>query len=346
MHKLIPLVCWSLCSVLSFAAAQDAVAPSKSVHKIPVGGEGGWDYLTVDSEAQRLYVSRGNRVVVVDLAKEAVVGELPDTQGIHGIALAPELGKGFTSNGGDSSVTVFDPKTLKATGKIQTRGVPDAIVYDGVSKRVFTFNHQTNDITAIDAVSGAVAGTITFESEPEAAVADGKGHIFVNLRTTSEVGEFDAATLKILNRWPLAPGVRPNGLGFDPQNRRLFSTCGNQTMVVMDANNGKVIATAEIGKGSDGCVFDTGKGIAYSSNGDGTLSAVSEAAPGKFEVVSNIATQVGARTMALDPKTHRIYLSAAPPEPTPAPAAGQPQQAPAGRRNFVPGSFVILVVGE
>ena len=281
------------------------------VHKIAVGGEGGWDYLTVDSPARRLYVSRGNRVVVIDLETEKIVGELPDTPGIHGIAIVSELGKGYTSNGSDSSVTVFDLKTLKALKKIEARGVPDAILYDAHSKRVFTFNHSTDDATAIDTIEDKVVGTITFEAEPEAAVADGQGHIFVNLRSTSEIGEFDAKSLKILNRWPLAPGVRPNGLGFDAKHRRLFSTCGNQKMVVMDANTGKVLADADIGRGSDGCLFDAEKGLAYSSNGEGTITAVRETEPGKFTPVRTIPTQSGARTLTHDPKTHRWYRSAA-----------------------------------
>jgi DNA-binding beta-propeller fold protein YncE len=341
MHNVLLFTCCSLASVLALVADQDANSRANpKVHKIAVGGDGGWDYLTVDSEAQRLYVSRGNRVVVIDLDKETVVGELPDTPGIHGIALVPESGKGYTSNGGDGTVTVFDVKTLKATGKIKARGVPDAILYDATSKRVFTFNHQTNDATAIDTVGETVAGTVTFDAEPEAAIADGKGHIFVNLRSTSEIAEFDATSLKVLNRWPLAPGVRPNGLGFDAKNRRLFSTCGNQKMVVMDADKGSVLGTAEIGRGSDGCVFDSGKGIAYSSNGDGTVTVVAESDTGKFAAVATISTQAGARTMALDPKTHRLYLSSA----TAAPAPDGKQQR--GRGNYVAGSFAIIVVGD
>lgn len=212
-------------------------------HKIAVGGEGGWDYLTVDSAARRLFVSRGNRVVVIDL-----------------------------------------------TGKIEARGVPDAILYDSVSKRVFTFNHGTNDATVIDSVGESVVGTILFDSEPEAAVADGRGHVFVNLRSTSEVAEIDAASLKILHRWPLAPGVRPNGLGFDAKYRRLFSTCRNQRMVVMDANTGFVLSTAGIGQDSDGCVFDPGTERAYSSNGDGAITVVRETkrrnyVPGSFSII-------------------------------------------------------------
>ncbi len=337
------MTCLVVVSALFLAPEPGAKAatPAWKVHKIAVGGEGGWDYLSVDAESRRLYVSRGNRVIVIDLDKETIVGELPETPGIHGVALVPELSKGFTSNGADSTVTFFDTKSLKAGGKIEARGVPDAIVYDPVSKRVFTFNHKTDDATAIDASMNTVVGTIEFNSEPEAAVADGKGHIFVNLRSTSEVAEFDATSLKILNRWPLAPGVRPNGLGFDPKHRRLFSTCGNQKMVVMDANTGKVLGSAEIGKGSDGCIFDSEKQLAFSSNGDGTITVVGESAAGSFESVATIQTQPGARTMTIDPKTHRLYLSAATLAPV---LEGQPQ--PTGRRPVVPGSFVVLVVSE
>jgi DNA-binding beta-propeller fold protein YncE len=331
-------------SLLSPSTAQEtSPQAAPKVHKIAVGGDGGWDYLTVDSDARRLYVSRGNRVVVIDLDKEAVVGELTGAPGIHGITVVPELGKGFTSNGSDSTVTVFDLKTLKATGKIKASGVPDAILYDPASKRVITFNHGTNDGTSIDPTSEKVVGTIAFGGEPEAAVADGKGHIFVNIRSSSEIAEFDALSLKVLNRWPLAPGQRPNGLAIDAKNRRLFSGCnGNSKMVVMDADKGNVITTLDIGRGSDGCGFDSAKGLAYSANGgDGTVTVIGEPEPGRFKVVATIPTQASARTMALDPKTHRLYLSAA--TAAPAGAGAQPK---GGRRGMVPGSFVIVVVGD
>ncbi len=335
------------CSIFAQAPApaQEAASSSPKVHKIAVGGDGGWDYLTVDSDARRLYVSRSNRVIVIDLDKESVVGELADTPGVHGIAIVPELGKGFTSNGGDSSVTVFDLKTLKATGKIKASGVPDAILYDSASKRVITFNHGTNDGTSIDPASEKVVGTIAFGGEPEAAVADGKGHVFVNIRSSSEIAEFDALTLKILNRWPLAPGQRPNGLAIDAKNRRLFSGCnGNSKMVVMDADKGTVLATVDIGRGSDGCGFDPARGFAYSANGgDGTLTVIGEDGTGKFKVAATIPTQATARTMTLDRKTHRLYLSAATPLPPPTDAAPKTK---GGRRGTVPGSFVIVVVGD
>ena len=299
--------------------------------------------LTVDSDARRLYVSRGNRVTVLDLDKEAVVGELADTPGVHGIAVVPELGKGFTSNGRDSSVTVFDLKTLKPTNKIKASGVPDAILYDPSSQHVITFNHGTNDGTSIDPASEKVAGTIAFGGEPEAAVADGRGHIFVNIRSSSQVLEFDALSLKILRRWPLAPGQRPNGLAIDAKKRRLFSGCnGNSKMVVMDADTGTVMATVNIGRGSDGCGFDPAKGLAYSSNGgSGTVTVIGEPEPGKFQVVATVPTQATARTMTVNPKTHRLYLSAATPAPAP---AGTEKKG--GRRGNVPGSFAIIVVGD
>ena len=350
MHFFALLVCSALVPAAApEAAPQEVSAASAKVHKIKVGGEGGWDYLTADPDARRLYVSRGDRVVVIDTDKETVVGELPGTAGVHGIAVVPELGKGFTSNGRDSSVTVFDLKTLKATNQIKVSGTPDAILYDSASSRVFTFNHGTDDVTAIDPKAEKVVGTITLKAEPEGAAADGKGHVFVNLRSTSEIAEFDGSTLKILNRWPLAPGTRPTGLGFDPKHRRLFSTCGNQKMVVMDADKGTVITSVEIGRGADGCAFDPSKGLAYSSNGgDGTVTVVGEGKTGQYEVVSTIPTQAGARTMALDTKTHKLYLSAASPGPAPAtpPAADKTKPQAKGRRNYLPGSFVIIVVGE
>jgi DNA-binding beta-propeller fold protein YncE len=347
LSAVLPLV-----MAIEVGAQTTSVVPAK-VHKIAIGGEGGWDYLTADSAAQRLYVSRGNRIVVMDTDSEKAVGELTDTAGVHGVAVVPDLGRGFTSNGGDATVTAFDLKTLKATGKIKVGGGPDAIMYDPVSRHVFTYNHGSRDATAVDPSALSVAGTVKLDGVPEAAVADGRGHIFVNIMDKAEVVEFDARSLKLLNRWSLAPGTRPTGLALDPKHRRLFSVCsGSQTMVVLDADNGKVLARLPIGRGSDGCVFDPERGLAFSSNGgDGTLTVVKEEKPGQFGVVATIPTQQGARTMALDPKTHRIYLSAA----TAAPSAeantkDQAKTAPAGkgagRRRMVPGSFVVLVVGE
>ncbi len=343
MSAVMPIVMATDCG------AQTSAVPSMKVHKIAIGGEGGWDYLTTDAAAKRLYVSRGNRITVVDTDSEKVVGELSDTPGVHGVALVPDLGRGFTSNGGDDTVTAFDLKSLKAVATIKVGGRPDAIMFDPASHHVFTFNHGSKDATAVDPSAMTVAGTVPLDGVPEAAVSDGRGHVFVNIMDKNEVVEFDGRTFRILNRWPLAPGVRPTGLAMDIPHRRLFSTCsGSQTMVVLDADNGKALARLPIGRGCDGCVFDPEQQLAYSSNGgDGTLTVVGEKEPGQFSVMATIPTQAGARTMTRDPKSHRIYLSAATPLPVTeskkAPAAAGKG---AGRRRMVPGSFVIVVVGD
>jgi DNA-binding beta-propeller fold protein YncE len=326
--------------------AQDPPAGYEKVRKIAIGGEGGWDFLEVEPQARRLYVTRGDRVVVVDLETEAVVGEIANTPGVHGVAFVPDLGRGFTSNGRDSSVTVFDTRTLKTLGKVKANGRPDIIYFEPVTRRVFTFNHGSNDITAIDPEAMKAVGTLEAGGVPELAVSDEKGHIFVNLEDKSEIVEFDARTLKVLNRFPLAPGEEPTGLAFDRAHRRLFSTCANRKLVVMDADRGKVVQTLEIGPGPDGCIYDAERGLVFSSNGgDGTVTIIraKSASPDQYEVVGTVKTQVSAKTIAMDPKTHRLYLSAATPGPAPAGAAAKKG---GGRRTYVPGSFVVLVVGD
>jgi DNA-binding beta-propeller fold protein YncE len=338
-----------------FVGAQTPAPVPTSVRKITIGGEGGWDYLTADAASKRLYVSRSNHIIVLDTESEKVVGELAGTPGVHGIAVVPELNKGFTSNGGDDTVTAFDLKTLKAVGRVKVGGRPDAIMFEPTANRVFTFNHGSNDATAVDPSGVTVAGTVALGGVPEAAVADGKGHVFVNIMDKNEVVEFDAQGLRALNRWSLLPGQRPTGLAMDRERRRLYSVCGNQTMIVLDADSGHVLATLPIGTGSDGCAFDPGRGLAYSSNGgEGTLTVVKEAKPGQFRVAATIPTQPSARTTALDPQTHRIYLAAATYAPVSAPEVkAVAKKAPAGaakgagrRRSIVPGSFAILVVGD
>ncbi len=330
-------------SLVTTASAQDPLSGYEKVRKLAIGGEGGWDFLEVDPSTQRLFVTRGTHVVVLDLESEKVIGEIADTPGVHGVAFVADLNRGFTSNGGDSSVTAFDTKTLKTLGKIKAEGRPDIIYFEPVSRRVFTFNHGSNNTTAIDPDELKAVGTLALGGVPELAVSDEKGHIFVNLENASEIVEFDARTLKILNRYPLAPGEEPTGLAFDREHRRLFSTCANRKLVVMDADSGKVIQTLEIGPGPDGCVFDAKKKLIFSSNGgDGTISVIREATPGTFEVARTIKTQVSAKTIALDPRTHRLYLSAATPES--APAAKQTTKT--ARRRYTPGSFVVVVVGE
>ena len=320
------------------AAGQAPGASGYSVIKIvPVGGEGFWDYLSVDSDGRRLYISHGTHVQVMDIDSCSLVGDIPDTQGVHGIALAPELGRGFTSNGRANTVTIFDLKTLKTIGTVNAGTNPDCIVYDGVAKRVFTMNGRSSNATAITASDGTVAGTLELGGKPEFAVADGKGSIYVNIEDKSELVQFDAQKLNVLNRWPLAPCEEPSGLAIDQANRRLFAGCHNQMMAVVDADTGKVIATPAIGQGVDANRFDPETKYAFSSNGDGTLTVVHEDSPEKFTVVDNVPTKRSARTMALDLKTHNIFLSAADFEP---PAPGE------RRGKMKPGSFVILVVGK
>ncbi len=320
------------------AAGQAAGASGYHVIKtVPVGGEGFWDYLSVDSSARRLYISRGTHVQVMDIDSYSLVGDIPDTQGVHGIALAPELGRGFTSNGRANTVTIFDLKTLKTIGTANTGTNPDAIVYDGVTKRVFTLNGRSNNATAINAADGTVAGTLELGGKPEFAVADGKGSIYVNIEDKSELVQFDAQKLNVLNRWPLAPCEEPSGLAMDLKNRRLFAGCHNKMMAVVDADTGKVIATPAIGQGVDANRFDPETNYAFASNGEGTLTVVHEDSPDKFSVVENVPTKRSARTMALDRKTHNIFLSSADFEP---PAAGE------RRPRMKPGSFAILVIGR
>ncbi|MEP7271948.1 MAG: YncE family protein, partial [Acidobacteriota bacterium] len=235
------------------------------IDKIPVGGEGGWDYLAVDDEARRLYVSHATKVVVIGLETGKVVGEIPNTSGVHGIALARDLGRGFTSNGRDATVTIFDLKTLAVLGTAKSGGNPDAIVYDPATRRVFTFNRTRAaaeaSSTVIDAASGNVIETIKLGGRPEFAVADGKGEIFVNLDDKSEIAVIDTKKLVIRTRWPLAPGESPSGLAIDLKARRLYSVCENEKMIVLDANNGKVLAEVPIGKGTDAAAFDPGTGL-------------------------------------------------------------------------------------
>jgi DNA-binding beta-propeller fold protein YncE len=324
-----------------------AVLPAASVNyhvisKIQIGGEGGWDYLTVDSEARRLYVSHSTKVEVVDLDTQKVVGEIPGTEGVHGIAIASKLGRGFTSNGRSNNVTIFDLKTLKAIGQVATGQNPDSILYDPVSGRVFTFNGRSSDATAINAKSGKVDGAIPLGGKPEFSVHDGKGTVFVNIEDTGEIAVIDSRKLSVIKKYKLAGCEEPSGLAIDVARRRLFSACGNKVMAISDPDAGKVVATVPIGSGTDGAGFDAGRGFAFSSNGgDGTLTVVQETA-GKYEVAQNATTQRGARTMTVDPKTHRIYLSTAQYGPPPA-STGQKGRS---RPPVLPGTFTVLVVGE
>jgi DNA-binding beta-propeller fold protein YncE len=331
-----------LLSYLLLASAVMAAAGYHVIQTIHIGGGGSWDYLTLDNAARHLYVSNGTRAVVLDIDAGKVIGEIPDTQGIHGIAIVPELGRGFTSNGRSNNVTIFDLKTLKPLQQVATGQNPDSIIFEPKTGRVFTFNGRSNDSTAIDAKTGQVAGTFPMGGKPEFSVVDGSGRIYVNIEDTSEIAVVDAQKMTVAKRYSLAPCDGPSGLAMDVKNRRLFSVCGNRMMAVSDPDSGKVIATPAIGPGPDGAGFDPGVGLAFSSNGgDGTLTVVGEV-KGKYDVVETVPTARGSRTMTVDPKLHRVYLPAVDYAP---PAAGQQPKARGGRAPAVPDSFHLLVVG-
>jgi len=271
--------------------------------------------------------------MVMDLDNGKIVGDVPKTTGVHGVVLAPKLKRGFTSNGGDSTVTIFDLATLKETARVKVGDGPDAILFDPATNRVFTFNAKSQDATALAADTGAVVGTVKLGGRPEAGVSDEKGMVYVNVQGKNEVVAFDAKELVVKHRWPLAPGETPVGLGIDLNKRRLFSTCRNDKMVILEADTGKVLGTLPIGKGTDACIFDPSVNLAFSSNKDGTLTVVEAPAAAPFRVLANVQTQLGAKTMALDAKTHNIYLATA--------------QFTAGKMAApVPGTFTILVVGK
>jgi YVTN family beta-propeller protein len=310
---------------------------------IPIGGSGGWDYLTADSAGRRLYVSHGTEVVVVDLDSKKVAGRVTGLTRIHGIAIDADGGKGFISDGGANSVVEFDLKTLNSEKKIAVGQNPDAIVYDSASKKVFTFNGRSADISVVDAASGSVVSTINVGGKPEFAVSDGKGNLYVNLEDKNEIVHLDSASLAVKDHWSIAPCDSPSGLAMDRANRRLFSVCDNEKMIVVNADSGKVVATPAIGKGPDAAAFDPGTKIAFSSNGqDGTLSLVKETSPDQFEDAGTVKTERGARTMALDEKTHTLYLSSAAFGPAPAATAANPRPRP----SIQPGSFKLLVVSK
>ncbi len=325
-------------------AAAPAPGPSgyHLLKKIKLGGEGFWDYVTFDSSTRRLFISRGTKVVVLNVDTEKVVGEIPNTAGVHGIALAHDLNRGFTSNGQAGTVTIFDLKTLAVIGEAKAEMNPDAIIYDPASKRVFAMNGRSGSATAIDAATGKVAGTIPIGGKLEFAVPDGKGHVYVNVENKSEEVELDSKKLTVLAHWPLAPCVEPSGLAIDVKHHRLFAGCDNKMMAVIDTDSGKVIATPPIGMGVDADRFDPGTSYAFASCFSGVLTVVHEDSPGKFSVVEDIPTQMGARTMALDKKTHEVFLVTAEFGPPPVATAEHPHPRP----TMVPDSFVVLVFGR
>jgi outer membrane protein assembly factor BamB len=302
-----------------------------------LGGEGFWDYLAIDQKARRLYISRWSHVMVVDADDYRLVGDIPEIQGVHGIAVAPEFGLGFITEDQANRITIFDLRTMKKTATAKTGSSPDGIIYDSSSKRVFVFSGD-GKVTAVNAATGKVVGVAELGGSPEFATSDGRGHIYNNLEDKNQVLQIDSMTLRILNRWSLAPGESPSGMTIDAAQRRLFIGCRNQKLVVMDSDTGKVVTTVPIGEGVDANRFDPDTKVVFSSNGDGTMTIVHEDSADVYSVTANVHTQRGARTMELDPQTHRVYLVTAQlgPQPT------QPHTPP----PMVPGTFELLVFGR
>jgi DNA-binding beta-propeller fold protein YncE len=336
--------------VIRAAAAALAFAPFALASSPPLfhpapswtlGGEGGWDYVTVDARARRLYVSHATRVEVRDLDRGDSIGVIEPTPGVHGIAIASDLGRGFVSCGRDSSVLVFDLASLRTLERVPVPARnPDAILYEPTTKRVFTFNGGSASATAFDAASATLVGSIDVGGKPEFAVADGKGKVFVNIEDKSEVLELDPKALRVVRRWSIAPGEEPSGLAIDRARRRLFSVCGNRTMVVSDADHGKVLISLPIGAGVDGAAFDSRRGLAISSNGEGSITVVKDESRDKFVVAETDSTQRGARTIAIDDSTGAVYLPTADFGPAPSPTPDRPRPRP----SIVPGTFRILIL--
>jgi len=313
------------------------------VRKTIIGGEGGWDYLTVDVEGRRLFVSHGNQVEVLDIKTHKKLGTITGTPGIHGIAIVSKAGRGVTTNGRANTATLFDLKTLDKIAELPTGKNPDALLYDTFSDKVFIFNHSGGSATAIDVTSAKVTGTIELGGEGvEAGVSDGKGTIYVNLEDTHEIVAFDAKALVIKHRWSIAPGEEPTGLAYNPKTNRLFSVCHNELMMVVDSNTGEIIAKVPIGKRVDGAVFDPASKRIFSSNGEGSISVVEEISENEYRLVQTIETVRGARTITIDPKTHHVFLSTAEYGPAPAATSDNPNPRP----TIVPGTFMILEYGQ
>ena len=336
----------SLLVLVSTFAAFPSYAQTSGFHlfkKTIIGGEGGWDYLYADSQSRRLYVSHGDQVEVRDLDSHNSIGIIPNTKGVHGIYTAPEIGRGFITNGKANTVTIFDLNTLKSIMEVPAGQNPDALLYDKFSGRVFIFNNDSKDITVIEATSGKVVATFSVGGNPEAGVSDDKGVIFVNVEDTNEVVSFDAKTLVIRNQWKLAPGEEPNGLVLDKESHRIFSACRkSQTMIMLDSDNGKIIAQVPIGKGVDGVILDQQNKLIITSNGEGTLTVIHEDSPTQLSVVETVTTEPGARTMTFDAKSHHVFLSAAKYGAPPAATPDNPHPWP----SVVSGTFMILEYGR
>ncbi len=319
--------------------AQEQKSGYRISQKFHLEDDGFWDYCTIDGSTGLLYVSHGTQVHIVNVRTGETVAAIPGLKGVHGIALAPELNKGFISDGGDDMVLVFNLKTHQVTDKIKTTGDnPDCIMYDPFTRRIFTFNGRSSNSTVIDAKTLQVLGTIPLDGKPEFAQTNGSGRIYVNIEDKSEITEIDPSEMKVINVWSISPGEEPSGLALDNVTHRLFSVCGNKMMVIVDAETGKVVTTLPTGEGSDGCAFDPGTQRAFSSNGEGTMTVVQEVDANTFKVLENVQTQRGARTITLDKKTHHIYLPAAEYGQTPEATNDNPRPRP----QLIPGSFTVL----
>jgi YVTN family beta-propeller protein len=303
-----------LAVLVGLAAAATLAAPPSGYHlikKVTLPGTGGWDYVTVDEAGRRVYVAHATQVEVLDADTSDLVGTIPNTPGVHGVAIASEFGRGFISAGKSDSVIIFDLKTLKPVGEVKVGKKPDAIIYDPATKHVFAMNGDSDNTTVINAADGKVAGTIDLGGGPEFAAADGKGSVYINLEEKAETVHIDSNTLKVLHHWPLAPGGTATALAFDPQTRRLFAGCrGGQLMVVLDADSGKIITTAPIGERVDAAAFDPATKLVFMSTGGGTIAVFHEDSPDKYTLLENLATNPGSKTMGLDPKTHRLFVPA------------------------------------
>jgi YVTN family beta-propeller protein len=327
-------------SIFAFAGSMPAQSGFRLLDKIQVGGEGGWDILIADPRNHRLFVSHSTHVVVIDTSTDKVIGDIPKTNGVHGIGFGPEYG--FTTNGRDNAVTMFSLKDLSVKNIIATGKNPDAIVYDRPTNRIFVFNGGSDDATVIDASTGSVDGTIALGGKPEFGVSDEKGRIFVNLEDKNSIAELDAKKMSVLATWPLAGCEGPTGLAIDRKTDRLFAACEKQ-MAAVDAKTGKVVATVPTGSGTDGMEFDPELKYVFAPNGgDGTLTVIHEDSPDKYSIVENVKTEPRARTMAIDIKTHKVYLPTAQFGTAPAPTKEQPRP----RAPMLPDSFVILVYGK
>jgi DNA-binding beta-propeller fold protein YncE len=326
----------------------------KLLREVPIDAKGGWDYLMIDPEGRRLYISNDSGIIVFDVDAEKVVGNVPQTPWVpgrgfvHGVAIARDLNRGFISHEAPPAAVIFDLKTLAILGEAKSDPGPDAIVYDATSKRVFVFNSKdenVHDVTAIDAATGKPLGSIQLAAGPEFAVADGAGHVYVNIEDKSELDQIDSKTLKVTASWPTAPCEGPSGLAIDIAHRRLFATCHNNVMAMVNADTGKVVGTVPIGAGTDAARFDPGTGFAFSSNGSGTLTVAHEDSPDKLTLVENVKTLPSARTMEVDPKTHRVYMMSAKTTPAPKEPAPATPDNPHRYAKVVPGTAKLLILG-